>query len=168
MTDWMRISIQPGGAIQDPRPILSVKEIADIRATRMEFVDALDIDALCDSHEALRAELATTRAQRDTWDNRLHKLMDACGWDISFNLDRAIDAMVERLREANPDALRSAYVQGFMDGTGAGQRSSLGLTGDDRDQQQKNFREEAWRRAEHYRKTLAVSEPIRPDGKENV
>ena len=54
--------------------------------------------------ERLCSALATTRAQRDAWDNRLHKLMDACGWDISFNLDRAIDAMVERLREANPDA----------------------------------------------------------------
>jgi hypothetical protein len=86
--------------------VLTENEIAQARRHaegRTHVYDPNVVIALCATTEALRAELATTRAQRDEWNSRFRKLMDACGWDISFNIDRSINAMVERLSAARPD-----------------------------------------------------------------
>lgn len=116
-----------------------------------------------DEIEQLRADLAAARSLLDAWSTRFHRLMDACGWDISFNLDRTVDAMVARLRDAGPDALRAAYTQGFIQGAGAGQRSSLGLGGEALAEQRRNFAGEAAQRAEYYVTARAALPPETPD-----
>lgn len=67
------------------------------------------------------------------------------------------DQEIENLR----NSVYLAYRSGFLDGCGAGQRSSLGLTGLERHQQHGNFVAEAERRAAHHRDVICpVTSPF--------